>query len=903
MKINGNVEFFGPSLSQQGQYTFYKGFKFKRSGKLEVVLLGEFILVKIWPEEETAAIAELQLCWYDRIQNGNFSSIKLYFLPEHTSEGRTLIHGQDEVISMSENVIIRIDDLISLVPETYQWQHGRIGTALEPGHIVNSENLGPIKDYNPPYSCKMNGVLCMKNIRKQKKLLGADCLTSQVIVVNYASYCRFRGALQRFKGNKSAFANAMVMALGGFAVPRENTRVLFCKDTFEYPELEGHELLCNYLAPKFPNKKPRKTPPKNEQIKIEVKPIPMKAIEAKVEELEEEIPRRQSLIKPCHRPLAVGSPAKPKVLPIIPDLPPRSLKLSAAALAEQTFLEKLYKFMKSRGTPIDRLPVIGTEKLNLYKFYTVVKKVGGYDAVGTKRLWRRLYLEMGGYCSNNAAATATRKQYERFLLPFERHMISQSLDAEKSNSTKSPSLQQPKPKQNGSLTSNGPQLSTRSTRNSSPYLGRKRRRKNKNPTKLEKENLEQETETSCSVAKVNIDEIDSTPQIHPITPQIKQSTQLGEKAVKEIPKPIDGTPVETSPKAVNRGSVEASLKTANGSFNMAITVPKEQVVQLAGPSSTSVKPIAVKATSHVHVPRPGVHQNLPADILPALKTLSELNISIVAADGTKISTGIDGRSALENLNKKTLEIEKPVKQISVDIQKSSQRVSTEIDRPLKRAKVETKTGAVFDSRTGLLSAGDVNSKVSMSYLKNLGSGFSITPVVTKKPEKRPVPPLISIEKTQKEASELISNVNMLLNRPDLKVEVKPVQIPEKNGVHRSKGEINYSGEMPEVLDLTKKKAITIHPIESAQPPKFEERKIPNHRLPYQPQSTPVVPFAPGLILRPGLPPNYLQMLRMSLPVVHNPAIVQVYKDMFQSDAVRMQFNERFVAMQQNLQKR
>ncbi|KAK2710934.1 uncharacterized protein LOC136026330 isoform X4 [Artemia franciscana] len=774
MKINGNVEFFGPSLSQQGQYTFYKGFKFKRSGKLEVVLLGEFILVKIWPEEETAAIAELQLCWYDRIQNGNFSSIKLYFLPEHTSEGRTLIHGQDEVISMSENVIIRIDDLISLVPETYQWQHGRIGTALEPGHIVNSENLGPIKDYNPPYSCKMNGVLCMKNIRKQKKLLGADCLTSQVIVVNYASYCRFRGALQRFKGNKSAFANAMVMALGGFAVPRENTRVLFCKDTFEYPELEGHELLCNYLAPKFPNKKPRKTPPKNEQIKIEVKPIPMKAIEAKVEELEEEIPRRQSLIKPCHRPLAVGSPAKPKVLPIIPDLPPRSLKLSAAALAEQTFLEKLYKFMKSRGTPIDRLPVIGTEKLNLYKFYTVVKKVGGYDAVGTKRLWRRLYLEMGGYCSNNAAATATRKQYERFLLPFERHMISQSLDAEKSNSTKSPSLQQPKPK---------------------------------------------------------------------------------------------------------------------------------QVVQLAGPSSTSVKPIAVKATSHVHVPRPGVHQNLPADILPALKTLSELNISIVAADGTKISTGIDGRSALENLNKKTLEIEKPVKQISVDIQKSSQRVSTEIDRPLKRAKVETKTGAVFDSRTGLLSAGDVNSKVSMSYLKNLGSGFSITPVVTKKPEKRPVPPLISIEKTQKEASELISNVNMLLNRPDLKVEVKPVQIPEKNGVHRSKGEINYSGEMPEVLDLTKKKAITIHPIESAQPPKFEERKIPNHRLPYQPQSTPVVPFAPGLILRPGLPPNYLQMLRMSLPVVHNPAIVQVYKDMFQSDAVRMQFNERFVAMQQNLQKR
>jgi hypothetical protein len=26
---------------------------------------------------------------------------------------------------------------------------------------------------------------------------------------------------------------------------------MFCKDTFDYPELETHELLCNHLAPKF----------------------------------------------------------------------------------------------------------------------------------------------------------------------------------------------------------------------------------------------------------------------------------------------------------------------------------------------------------------------------------------------------------------------------------------------------------------------------------------------------------------------------------------------------------------------------------------------------------------------------------------------------------------------------
>lgn len=45
--------------------------------------------------------------------------------------------------------------------------------------------------------------------------------------------------------------NSLVTALGGFSVPCRDTRVLFCKDTFDYPDLEGHELLCNHLAPKI----------------------------------------------------------------------------------------------------------------------------------------------------------------------------------------------------------------------------------------------------------------------------------------------------------------------------------------------------------------------------------------------------------------------------------------------------------------------------------------------------------------------------------------------------------------------------------------------------------------------------------------------------------------------------
>ena len=40
----------------------------------------------------------------------------------------------------------------------------------------------------------------------------------------------------------------IVTALGGFLVPSKRTRLLFCRDVFEYPELEGHELLCNHLG-------------------------------------------------------------------------------------------------------------------------------------------------------------------------------------------------------------------------------------------------------------------------------------------------------------------------------------------------------------------------------------------------------------------------------------------------------------------------------------------------------------------------------------------------------------------------------------------------------------------------------------------------------------------------------
>ena len=73
--------------------------------------------------------------------------------------------------------------------------------------------------------------------------------TNEVMVLSYPAYCRYRAALKRLENCDEQYTrHAVMMAIGGASPPGPNTRVVFCKDTFEYPELEDHELLCNHLG-------------------------------------------------------------------------------------------------------------------------------------------------------------------------------------------------------------------------------------------------------------------------------------------------------------------------------------------------------------------------------------------------------------------------------------------------------------------------------------------------------------------------------------------------------------------------------------------------------------------------------------------------------------------------------
>nr|XP_020446185.1 AT-rich interactive domain-containing protein 5A isoform X2 [Monopterus albus] len=86
---------------------------------------------------------------------------------------------------------------------------------------------------------------------------------------------------------------------------------------------------------------------------------------------------------------------------------------SLLQMEEKAFVSSLHSFMKDRGTPIERIPHLGFKQINLWRIYKAVEKLGGYDSVTARRLWKKVYDELGGSPGSTSAATCTRRHYEK----------------------------------------------------------------------------------------------------------------------------------------------------------------------------------------------------------------------------------------------------------------------------------------------------------------------------------------------------------------------------------------------------------------------------------------------------------------------------------------------------------
>ncbi|XP_065317208.1 AT-rich interactive domain-containing protein 4B-like isoform X6 [Gordionus sp. m RMFG-2023] len=87
------------------------------------------------------------------------------------------------------------------------------------------------------------------------------------------------------------------------------------------------------------------------------------------------------------------------------------------------FVAQLYKFMEDRGTPLNKLPTIGTTDLNFHKLYKVVSALGYYNKVTNNEKWNEVCQKMGVFkqCDWPKSLVVKRVQafYKKYLLRFE----------------------------------------------------------------------------------------------------------------------------------------------------------------------------------------------------------------------------------------------------------------------------------------------------------------------------------------------------------------------------------------------------------------------------------------------------------------------------------------------------
>ena len=90
------IQFVGPSCGHHASYTFYKAIKYTcaKTGRTKVLGLGEFFFVKVWSDSDLVSIGEIQLLWEDKNTSQVLSSLRLYYPPEYTPEGRLDGHGE-----------------------------------------------------------------------------------------------------------------------------------------------------------------------------------------------------------------------------------------------------------------------------------------------------------------------------------------------------------------------------------------------------------------------------------------------------------------------------------------------------------------------------------------------------------------------------------------------------------------------------------------------------------------------------------------------------------------------------------------------------------------------------------------------------------------------------------------
>lgn len=83
------------------------------------------------------------------------------------------------------------------------------------------------------------------------------------------------------------------------------------------------------------------------------------------------------------------------------------------------FLDEYFEFMKGRGTPVSRIPIMAKQILDLFQLYNLVVKHGGLVQVIRNKLWSKITKGLNLPTSITSAAFTLRTQYLKYLYPYE----------------------------------------------------------------------------------------------------------------------------------------------------------------------------------------------------------------------------------------------------------------------------------------------------------------------------------------------------------------------------------------------------------------------------------------------------------------------------------------------------
>ncbi|XP_073774339.1 AT-rich interactive domain-containing protein 5B [Danio rerio] len=404
----------GSPCGLHGPYIFYKAFRFHLEGKARILSLGDFFLVRC-KAGDPICIAELQLLWEERTTKQLLSSSKLYFLPEDTPQGRNVTHGEDEVIAVSEKVIVKLEDLVKwMVSDLRSWKKGLQAVPLKPGVLKELGKNGQREALHKYRESTLNSGLNFKDVLKEKAELGEDADDKKVLVLSYPQYCRYRSIIARLRERPSSLlTDHVVLALGGIASLTNSTQILYCRDTFEHPTLVENESVCDEFAPNLKGR------PRKKKLSISQRRDSQSggARESNGVEGKTLVKMRADSKSGVSKP---RNPSTGSCKRVQSENKPKGDGGDECRTDEQAFLVALYKYMKERKTPIERIPYLGFKQINLWTMFQAAQKLGGYEVITARRQWKNVYDELGGNPGSTSAATCTRRHYERLILPYER---------------------------------------------------------------------------------------------------------------------------------------------------------------------------------------------------------------------------------------------------------------------------------------------------------------------------------------------------------------------------------------------------------------------------------------------------------------------------------------------------